>query len=369
MATALPARLRHPGHRTLVRELAQADATQAELAIDRARTAAPVTARVGPHLVLGPALLLDDERLLGHLLIPSVSCERQAEGAQQGATVLVRRRRRGDRDVEPADRRHLVVVDLGKDDLLPDPDRVVSPPVERPGVEASEISDTGKGDRCEPVEELVHARPAEGHARADGHPLAQLEARDRLGRAPYLRALSGDDRELVDCRVERFRVRLRLADTHVQGDLRDTRNLHDGGDAELLVKPRADLTLVPLLEPRRVGLCCRRGSHHLSISWPHPSRLHTRTRTISPLISFSAMATLVGLPQTGQTTITFDTGTAAALSRMPPGTTCAPPMREESRIGRGRVCRFCTLRFSTMTRRSEGRASSTRPRFPRSLPA
>ena len=53
---------------------------------------------------------------------------------------------------------------------------------------------------------------------------------------------------------------------------------------------------------------------------------------------------------------------------IPPGTICAPPMREESRIGRGFVCRFATLRFSTITRRSDGRASMTRPRFPRSLP-
>ena len=43
-------------------------------------------------------------------------------------------------------------------------------------------------------------------------------------------------------------------------------------------------------------------------------------------------------------------------------------MREESLIGFGFVWRFATLRFSTMTRRSDGRASMTRPRLPRSLP-
>src|SRR3990172_12924318 len=125
--------------------------------------------------------------------------------------------------------------------------------------------------------------------------------------------MAGDHGELVDCRVERFRVRLGLADTHVQRDLRDARNLHDGGDAELFVEPRPDLALVPLLETRRIGLCCRCGGHHLSISWPQPSRLHTRTRTISPLISFSVMPTRVGLPQAGPITMTFDTGTAAGL--------------------------------------------------------
>ena len=80
------------------------------------------------------------------------------------------------------------------------------------------------------------------------------------------------------------------------------------------------------------------------------------------------MPTRVGFPHTGHTTMTFDTGTGAGLSRIPPGTICVPPIREESRIGRGFVCRFATFRFSTMTRRSDGRASMIRPRLPRSLP-
>src|SRR5262245_43988641 len=64
----LPARLRHAGDRTLVRELAQADPAEAELPIDRTRTSAAVAARVGANLVLRLPLLLDPERLLGHLL-------------------------------------------------------------------------------------------------------------------------------------------------------------------------------------------------------------------------------------------------------------------------------------------------------------
>src|SRR5262245_24831235 len=54
---------------------------------------------------------------------------------------------------------------------------------------------------------------------------------------------------------------------------------------------------------------------------------------------------------------------------MPPGDICAPPMREVSRIGRGLVCRFMMLRFSTITLLSRGRASRTRPCLPRSFPA
>src|SRR5438067_1506928 len=71
---SLPARLRHAGNRALVRQLAEADPAEAELAVDRARAAAPVAARVVAHLELLWSPLLHDERRLGHysfLLSPS----------------------------------------------------------------------------------------------------------------------------------------------------------------------------------------------------------------------------------------------------------------------------------------------------------
>ena len=132
-----------------MRELAQADAAEPELPIDRARTTAAVAARVRPHLVLGLALLLDAKRRLGHLLLPPGRGEREAQGAEQRAPVLVRLGRRGDRDVEAANRRNLVVVDLGKDDLLADPDRVVAAAVERAGVETPEVANPRERDRGE----------------------------------------------------------------------------------------------------------------------------------------------------------------------------------------------------------------------------
>src|SRR5215212_1200581 len=55
----LPARLGEAGDHALVRDLAHADAAQAELAQIRARAAAPLTAVVVACLVLGPALLAD----------------------------------------------------------------------------------------------------------------------------------------------------------------------------------------------------------------------------------------------------------------------------------------------------------------------
>src|SRR5262245_18948310 len=43
-------------------------------------------------------------------------------------------------------------------------------------------------------------------------------------------------------------------------------------------------------------------------------------------------------------------------------------MRDASLIWRGRVWRLAMFRFSTITRRSDGRASMTRPCLPRSFP-
>ena len=80
------------------------------------------------------------------------------------------------------------------------------------------------------------------------------------------------------------------------------------------------------------------------------------------------MPTRVARLHVGQTSITFEIGIGAAFSMTPPGVICVPPMRLASRIGFGFTCRLTTFRFSTMTRRSLGRASRTRPCLPRSLP-
>src|SRR5436190_23853607 len=58
-SSLLPAGFRHAGDHALVRELAQADPAEAELAEHRARPAAPVAPAVVPHLELLRARLLD----------------------------------------------------------------------------------------------------------------------------------------------------------------------------------------------------------------------------------------------------------------------------------------------------------------------
>src|SRR3954452_14084039 len=69
IALDLPARLRHAGDQALVRELAQADPAEAELAQIRTRTPAALAAVVVARRVLARARLLYTLGSLCHLLV------------------------------------------------------------------------------------------------------------------------------------------------------------------------------------------------------------------------------------------------------------------------------------------------------------
>src|SRR4051795_7581478 len=278
-ALLLPAALGHARDVAVVRELAQADPAQAELAEHGARAAAAAAARVRAGLVLGGARLTDALGKLGHELGGNLwsldigvalAAEGHAEGLEQRVGLAVGRGRRRDGDVEPADLVDLVVVDLGEDDLLADPEVVVAPAVEGARRQSAEVADPGDRDGHEPVEELVGALAAERHRQADGHLLAHLELRDRLARAADVRLLAGDRAELLARGVEDLRVLLGVADAHVQRDLEEARRLHRRRVAEALDERRADLLEVALLEAG-VGLRCL-SSHGLVEGRPGPGR-------------------------------------------------------------------------------------------------
>src|SRR5580765_3713661 len=203
-------------------------------------------------------------------------------------------------------------------------------------------------------------------SRMRGSAIETSRSRNSHMRAPrsVTRALAGDRRQLLDRAVEHLRVGLRLAHAHVERDLLEPRHLHGRAQAELLLQAQSDLLLVGRLQ---TGLVAVR-THYLSISWPQSARLQTRTCTSRPFTSLVVIPIRVGRLHVGQTSITLATGTGAGFSITPPGIICVPPMRLASRIGRGRVCRLTTFRFSTITRCSRGRASITRPCLPRSLP-
>src|SRR5690606_35995010 len=88
-----PARLGHAGQLAGVGQLAQADPAQPELAVHRVRAAAPPAAGVGPHLELGLALLLVDERLLRHGSL-TLALERETHRQQERSPGVVRAGRR-----------------------------------------------------------------------------------------------------------------------------------------------------------------------------------------------------------------------------------------------------------------------------------
>src|SRR5215217_3771670 len=78
--TRSPARLRHAGDEALVRELAQADAAQPELAVHRPGAPAAAAAAVRPRGVLGRAVGPHDHGCLGHLLL-NLLCHAAAKGS------------------------------------------------------------------------------------------------------------------------------------------------------------------------------------------------------------------------------------------------------------------------------------------------
>src|SRR4030095_2263782 len=114
------------------------------------------------------------------LAIPcgALLAEREIEGIEQGLSLLVVLRRRGDRDVHAPELVDLVVLDLGEDDLFLDAQAEVATAVEAARVDAAEVPDAGDRDRDETIEELPHALAAQRHLRADGEVLANLEGCD-----------------------------------------------------------------------------------------------------------------------------------------------------------------------------------------------
>src|SRR4051794_8868982 len=174
--------------------------------------------------------------------------EGQAQAVEQRERLGVGLRGRGDGDVEAADLVHGVVVDLGEDDLLADPQRVVPAPVEGARVQSAEVAQTRDGDRGQAVEELERALLAQRDAEPDRHALAQLERGDGLAGPADVRLLAGDVGQLLPRRLEHLRVLLALAHAHVERDLDQARRLHRGGVAEPPHERVAQLLVVAVLE-------------------------------------------------------------------------------------------------------------------------
>src|SRR5262249_51405135 len=176
--------------------------------------AAPV---VGADLVFGLALLLLDQRLLRHLLSPFpgglggllrttnrtraallarhvglAPGKREPKRVQQGLPAGVVGGGGDDGDVHATRGIDTVVIDLGEDQLLVDPERVVAAPVPRRGRQATEVADPGNGDRDQAIEEFPHPVAPQRDFGADRLALPELETGDRLGGPGDKRLLTRD---------------------------------------------------------------------------------------------------------------------------------------------------------------------------------
>src|SRR5487761_384053 len=104
--------------------------------------------------------------------------EWHAEACQQTPRLVVCAGRGHDRHFQPAKLVDLVVVDLRKDDLLAQAERVVAAAIETFRVHAAEVADSGQRDIEQLVEEVPHAPSAQSGLDAYGLAGTKLEGGD-----------------------------------------------------------------------------------------------------------------------------------------------------------------------------------------------
>src|SRR2546425_13186911 len=161
-----PRRFLHARDLSLRRERTEADAADTELPHVRARPSAQVAAVVLRNGVLVFAESAIHGRLLSHSVSTSLP-EGEPELGQQRARLVVGARGGDEGDLETPQFIDLVVLDLRKDQLLAQPERVVAMAVEAGRRDAAEVTNSGQPDREQLVDELVHPRAAERHLDAD----------------------------------------------------------------------------------------------------------------------------------------------------------------------------------------------------------
>src|SRR3989441_11425717 len=204
-AGPLPTGLAHAGDFPAQRELTETDATQLELAERAPAAAAPLAAVIAAHLELRLPFDLLNPALLRHAMVSYLG-GRDGGFAPEGHAQFPEQRQRPvvtvsaghEGDVHPVDLLDLVVVDLRENHLLLEPEGVVAAPVEALGRQAAEVAHARHRDRDEPVEELVHPRPAQRDRASNRHALAQVEVRDRLLGPGDERLLTRNGPELGD---------------------------------------------------------------------------------------------------------------------------------------------------------------------------
>src|SRR6056297_704086 len=166
----------------------------------------------------------------------SLFLERKAEGFQQFATFIVGTGSGGNGDIQTTDLVDFVVLDLRENDLLTHAHAVVTTTVERLGIQTAEVTNAGYRNVNQTIKEVPHTLAAQGNLTTDRPTFTDFETRDGF--------TSQSDHCFLTCQALEIRhgifnqllVTDRFADTHIQGDLFDTRHLHDVLVAELLLQ-------------------------------------------------------------------------------------------------------------------------------------
>src|SRR3990170_247582 len=254
----LPTRLHYTGDLPLVRQLSQADPAQTELPVIAVRPATPLAPVVLPDLELLRLPLLHQQRFSRHRSISLTRPKRHTQHAQELPGLLVGLRRRHHRHVQTPRGVYGVVGDLREDGLFPQAQCEVAAAVEGAGADPPEVPHARERDGYEPVQELPHPLAPKRNPRPDRHAVPDLEPGDALSRAPELRLLAGDPRQVLHRAVEPPAVLRGLPNTHVHHDLLELRYAHRVLYLEPILEGQGDLLPVPILQPSH--LCPSRSS-------------------------------------------------------------------------------------------------------------
>src|ERR1700690_1039453 len=152
--------------------------------------------------------------------------KRHSQMLQQTPRLVIRSRRRHDRHIHALQLVNLRVIDLRKNQLIVQAERIVAAPVERLGRNSTKITHTRQNNRYQAIEKFIHAIAAQRNHRPDRHAFANFKGGNRL-------LCLGDDR-LLPCNLAQFvrrrihdiGVLCRLSHAHVDDNLVQPRNRH-----------------------------------------------------------------------------------------------------------------------------------------------
>src|SRR5450432_281682 len=261
-----PTRLGHAWNLAVQGELAEAQAANAELAQERARTAAaPATVAV-PAWELGSLMLRARQHACrfqlnvfgnlgggGHSILrsPLLLPERHSHLLQQRQALRIGAGRGGDGNVHTLGFLNLGVVDFRENQLVLDAQRVVAAAIEGFARNTAEVAHAGQRHVHQAVEKFVHAVAAQRHHASDRLALAQLELRDGFRRLGHDRLLAGDGRQLIHRAIHQLGVLSGFAQTDVDRNLVDPGHGHHILVAEFFGQRRGHRFLEQLFQT-----CC-----------------------------------------------------------------------------------------------------------------